>query len=316
VMATSADGLAEPRDLEFNPDDPETLWIVNRDNDGMVILFDAGTEAQTSELRIDVYGNHFMEEVSSIAFGATGTFATCQESRNTYDDMHPHNDFMGPALWSSDLDIFGVVNQNNNLLGSHIDMLHESPYCMGVAHHEDNAYWAFDGHHGHLVYYDFQVDHGPGYDDHSDGIVRRYTEIELSRVPGTPGHLTEDGHGNLFIVDTGAQRVVKLDTDSGEHGEDLPLEQEPLEEYATWVDVDFEVFAENIGRPSGIWTNGDRVLVSDNLNGTILAYDADGEEIGRLETEAESLQGMTVAPDGALWFVDASANEVIRVRAD
>lgn len=30
-------------------------------------------------------------------------------------------------------------------LGSHLDMLHESPLCMGIAWEKENAYWVFDG---------------------------------------------------------------------------------------------------------------------------------------------------------------------------
>ena len=58
--------------------------------------------------------------------------------------------------------------------GSHIDMLHESPLGMGIAHDSGNSYWYFDGYYGHLVYYDFKEDHDIGMDDHSDGVVRRY----------------------------------------------------------------------------------------------------------------------------------------------
>ena len=43
---------------------------------------------------------------------------------------------MGPTLWPSSLDHYAVENQNNGngLLGSHIDMNHESPDGMGIAH--------------------------------------------------------------------------------------------------------------------------------------------------------------------------------------
>ena len=148
VVGTEADGLNVPRDLEFNPYDPEELWVVNRDDDSMSIFFDAGFEDQDSEWRKDIYANHFMEEVSSISFGAEGTysagdigFGTCQDSRNTYDGAGSPNDFMGPTLWPGGLEHFAAVNQSfgGSLLGSHLDMLHESPMCMGIVHEEDNA---------------------------------------------------------------------------------------------------------------------------------------------------------------------------------
>src|SRR5262249_13195263 len=161
---------------------------VNRGFNGVVILFDPGTEKQRAEKRRDVYADHFMDEVSSMSFGANNTFASCQESRNEMNPSAP--DFMGPTLWSGDLAIFAKVNQGSGgLEGSHLDMLHDSPLCMGIAHESANIYWVFDGKNGHVARYDFQKDHGPGHTDHSDGIVRRYPEATLSRVADIPGHL-------------------------------------------------------------------------------------------------------------------------------
>ena len=93
---------------------------------------------------------------------------------------------MGPALWPSSLDHFAVENQNNEdgLLGSHIDMLHESPYGVGIAHDYDNVYWYNDGYYGELVRYDFMMDHDTGGHDHSDGVVQRYSEIQLTHSYG------------------------------------------------------------------------------------------------------------------------------------
>ena len=72
VIASSTDGLDEPRDLEFHPgiERSDELWIVNRADDSMVIIHETGTPDQNSEERLDAYRNHFMEEVSAIAFGA------------------------------------------------------------------------------------------------------------------------------------------------------------------------------------------------------------------------------------------------------
>ncbi|MEC7228976.1 MAG: hypothetical protein VXV95_02885, partial [Candidatus Thermoplasmatota archaeon] len=72
VIADLSDGLDEPRDLEFhpNPARSDELWVVNRADDAMVIIHETGTENQFSEERLDAYRNHFMEEVSAIAFGA------------------------------------------------------------------------------------------------------------------------------------------------------------------------------------------------------------------------------------------------------
>src|SRR5205823_1631039 len=108
--------LKVPRALAFNPMRPDELWITNYGDDSMVIVHATTSDSsRKSERRKDGYALHFMAKPSSIAFGQNhtssrvgkpGTFATCQESRNTYDDTQPPNDFMGPTLWSSDLSIF------------------------------------------------------------------------------------------------------------------------------------------------------------------------------------------------------------------
>lgn len=316
VIGTAADGLDVPRDLGFDPEHPDQLWTVNRGSDGVVIFFDAGTQDQVSEVRIDVMGNHFMEEVSSMAFGAPETFATCQESRNTYNDEYMPNDFMGPALWSADLDVFAAVNQgaHSDLLGSHLDMQHESPYCMGIAHDYDNVYWVFDGKNEDIVRYDFQEDHGPGYDDHSDGIVRRYVDVNVERVEGVPSHLVLDpDSGWLYFVNTAKGKVRRLDTATGKVTGSLAEVMEPLEEYSKVEGAVVEVFAEGLQQPSGIALQDGRLFVSDYATGEIVAYALDGGELGRIHTEAEGIMGITVGPDGKLWFVDAAANEVVRV---
>ncbi|HUS62379.1 MAG TPA: hypothetical protein VMY34_09290, partial [Acidimicrobiales bacterium] len=194
VIGTAEDGLDAVRDLEFNPNAPEQLWTYNMLIHGTVIYLDPGTEQQTSEVRIDAYGQHFMAYVSSAAFGDNGRFATCQESRDEWNvGPQDPDDFMGPSLWPADMDVFAVVGQafppEGGLEGSHLDMLHQSPWCMGIAHDVDNVYWAFDGMRGDIVRYDFQGDHGPGGGDHSDGIITRYTDVTVTRTANVPGHM-------------------------------------------------------------------------------------------------------------------------------
>lgn len=317
-FASGGDGLDVPRDLEFDPEFPNNLWVASRGNDGIVILFDAGTEQQRTELFLDAFRNHFMEEVSSLAFGAPGTFATCQESRNTYDGQARPDDFMGPALWPSDLDVFAAIFQNplGRDLGSHIDMLHESPLCMGIAHYRHNEYFVFDGYAGELVYYDFAEDHGPGQDDHSDGIIHRYRDVRLTRVEGVPGHMEYHPESNrVFIADTGAARVIAFEVGSATRGRSLVSLNEPIADYAEYEGGNVEVFAfEGLVEPSGLAIHDGRLFVGDHATGEIIAYDLEtGAELGRVDTEAEALMGITVGPDGRLWMVDAAYNEVLRL---
>ena len=332
VIASSTDGLDEPRDLEFHPGigRSDELWVVNRADDSMVILHETGTLEQTSEERLDAYRNHFMEEVSAIAFGAYHDefdyqFGTAQESRNTYNGASNPNDFMGPALWPSSLDHFAVENQNgeNGLLGSHIDMLHESPLGMGIAHDHDNVYWYNDGFYNELVRYDFQQDHDTGEHDHSDGIVHRYSEIELSRFAGIPGHMTLDKDtGILYISDTGANRVLWVNThDNTITSVDIyddPTRVESLAEYMRVTDVEWGIFDTGISRPSGIALYDGTLFVSQNGNGKITGFNLDPDGKGfsnsrTVNTNAGSIMGLEVGPEGKLWYVDSLNNIVVRL---
>ena len=230
VIGTKEDGLSAVRDLAFNPGAPGQLWTYNMLIHGTVIFFDPGTQAQKSEVRVDAYGQHFMAYVSSAAFGDNGNFASCQESRNEWNvGPQAPDDFMGPSLWPSDLDIFAKVGQAvppmGGVEGSHLDMLHQSPLCMGIAHDTGNVYWTVDGLRGNIVRYDFQADHGPGGGDHSDGIITRYADATLTRMANIPGHMELDHTtGMLYIADTGAGRIMRLDTASGENNGPLPGE--------------------------------------------------------------------------------------------
>lgn len=317
VFGDSSDDLSVPRDLGFNPASEDQLWTVNQATDAAVIFFDPGTADQESEERHDSLGYHFMEEVSSIAFTDADTFGTCQESRNTYNDSAAPNNFMGPTLWPADLDLFAEVNQKNNspLLGSHLDMLHESPQCMGIAWDHDNIFWVFDGFHDEVVYYDFQVDHGTGGDDHSDGIVRTYPEAELERVEGVPGHMELDHEtGWLYVANTGKGRITRLDTATGEETETLRQKMEPLDEYTEYTGATVETFVKGFDEPSGLAIQGGRLFVGDHGTGEIIAFDLEtGDEIDRMQTDAKGLMGLEFGPDGALWYVDGAREELVRV---
>lgn len=330
VIASTSDGLDIPRDLEFHPstDRSDELWIVNRADDSMVIVHNTGEPNQYSEERLDSHRNHFMEEVSSIAFGAYDsefdfTFATGQESINTYNDQFDANYFMGPALWPSSLSHFAMEHQNDEFGGSHIDMLHESPLGMGIAHDSGNSYWYFDGYYGHLVYYDFKEDHDTGMDDHSDGVVRRYSDIQLTRTPDVPSHMIlDDSNGILYISDTGTNRVLWVNThDTSVTTTDIrgdSTQFEPLAEYSRVTGAEWGVIASGLSDPSGIALDGDTLFVGQNGNNRISAYDLStngksGTLIDIVNTTASSLMGLEIGPDEKLYYVDGSQNKVVRI---
>ena len=106
VIADSSDALSDPRDLEFHPGRADELWIANRATDSITIVHNTGLDNQTSENRQDSHRNHFLEEVSAIAFGAyhpefDWQWGSAQESVNTYCGQGSPNNFMGPTLWPS-----------------------------------------------------------------------------------------------------------------------------------------------------------------------------------------------------------------------
>ena len=328
LIADSSDELSDPRDLEFHPGRANELWIANRATDSITIVHNTGLENQTSENREDAYSNHFLEEVSAIAFGSyhpefDWQWGSAQETANTYCGQGTANNFMGPTLWPSSLTHYAVEHQNDNLLGSHIDMNHESPYGVGIAHDSDNSYWYNDGYYGELVYYDFQEDHDTGYDDHSDGIVRRYSEIQLTHSMGIPGHMVLDKDtGILYIADPSADRVLWVNTDDSTYNtQDIMSDSsrlEPLAEYSEITGVEWGVLDTGLNRPSGIALEGDQLFVSQNGNGKIIAYDLStngkvGLEADTIQTSANSIMGLEIGPDGHLYYVDNGPDEVIRI---
>lgn len=315
-----AERLDDPRDIGF--DTEGDLWIANRSDDHTFIVSDPGGEAQAYDRRKDGYAEHFMEETAAFAFeDASGAedfgneFGSCGESENTYNDTTRSNEFMGPVLWSTDLDIFAEENPNG--LGSHLDMLHESPDCVGIAWERDNVYWVFDGYHSAIVRNDFQENHGVGNDDHSDGVVFRLSEPGVTRVENAPGHMEIDrSTGILYVADTGGGRVLWIDTATGEQGKDLRQSQESISTYAEWDGATWGELVTGLDRPGGLALDGQgHIFVAEYGTGVIHAYTLDGAEIQSLDTGwgEGAIYGIEVGPDGALWAVDHAEPAVYRL---
>jgi sugar lactone lactonase YvrE len=316
VVGTRGDGLDTPRDLAFDPDVEGRLWVVNAGLAGVVIYDHAGAAEQSAQRRADIFAPHFMSNPTSIAFGDKQTFATCSESRDEWNGAsQPIDDFMGPTLWSSYLDVFAKENQEHGTgkEGSHLDMLHESPWCMGLEHEANNVYYAFDGLHGHVVRYDFRRDHGPGGTDHSDGAVRRFVDAKVTRVPGVPGHLAIDHDtGLVYVADTGGGRVMKLDPTTGTKAKLAP-DMEPLAEYTSVSGATYTEVATGLHEPSGIEVHDGKLFVGEHGTGDIVAFDLAGKELARVSTGAKDLMGIAFSPDGKLHFVDAASGHVVRL---
>jgi hypothetical protein len=324
VVADRDDGLRGPRDLDFNPEVEGELWVINRIDDAAITIRGLGTSDQEILRRKDPFALHFMEETSSISFSSDMKFGTCGESRNTYDNTAPANDFMGPALWSADDDIFAISNpeaiaDNGGAdLGSHLDMMHETPLCMGIAWVSDNIYFVYEGLTGTIARYDFRSDHGPGFDFHGDGTVERFVDVAVGYAEDVPSHLVYDHNTDLlYVADTAGGRVLRIDADTAiqmrefRGFETMVQESEgaTVESFLVGGDADMQL-------PSGLALAGDTLFVSDNLTSTIHAFDLEGTLLDSYELDVAEggLMGLRVSPAGdEIYAVDFEGDRVLRL---
>lgn len=321
LIADSGDEMDIPRDLEFHPDRPSELWVVNRStrsgSESVVIIDDPGTDDQ-AETRYNSFGaGHFMAQPSALAFSDNGNLATIHET----DDLTqgPVNqggtpaDFMGPTLWTSDRQIFDGGH------GGHLDMLHNTPNGMGIAWEEGNAFWVFDGEHDAIARYDFNEDHGPGGSDHSDGELLRFGEDEVEWEENVPSHMVYDHDTDeLYVADTGNGRVCVLDTTSGDVGSDIQnydgirasnVDDARIETLISADDLD------DFSQPSGVALKDEVLYVTDNRSGFLFAFALDGSVVDWVDLERDEggLGGITFDEDGNLWLADIEAQEILKI---
>lgn len=320
IIANAADGIIVPRDLDFHPVlTNNELWVVLKSTEAAggktAKISNAGEVNQTVLIQQDWNAWHFMSLPTGIAFSDNGNFAT---SPGVLDANHTvgMSPYTGPTLWSSDSLIYVQPSSGN---GSHLDMLHESPYSMGIAFEKENKFWVNDGFHSTVVSYDFQEDHGPGGSNHSDGIIKQYSGMGLVEDPAKhiPSHLVFDKNtGWLYIADTGNGRIVRLNTATGSKIGNLSP-NEPVMEYGKYVGYTSSVYVNSgLVKPSGIDLIGNRMIVSDHSNGDIIIYDISGNfglELGRIQTGTAGIMGLKIGPDGKIWYVNATTNQVVRI---
>jgi sugar lactone lactonase YvrE len=322
LVADGADGIDTPRDLAFHPDHPGQLWIVQKDQ-SLVLLDEVGTADQEATVlaQAGVGTEHFYAVPSGIAFSAdTGNWASSHETDQLTQGPPPFGtpeDFMGPTLWTGDPSLYEGAPAH----GQHLDMLHNSPNGMGIAWEEENTFWYFDGYHSSITRYAFNSDHGLGGADHSDGETARYVEGDVSRRPGVPSglefvHETDE----LYIADTGNDRIAVLDCASGtegaatepnyDGGAQYRMDNAAIRTLALGGDTGFD-------NPSGIAVQGDFVYVTDNRNGNLIALSrADGSLVDWLELDVprDSLMGIAFDADGDLYVVNHEEDQILRIR--
>ncbi len=318
MIGSAVNQLNGPTDLDFHPTlSANELWVINKRNENSggstVTFYDAGTSSQYSQHKVDGNSWHFMSLPTGIAFSENTNFAN---SPGVFDANHNGGQpFTGPALWSSDPNIYAKPSGGN---GSHLDMLHQSPECQGIAHEVDNVFWVFDGYNNDIVRYDFAADHGPGNADHSDGIVWRYSQSNVSKDAQNKvvSHLVYDKPTDwLYVVDNDNKRVIRLDAKTGTKGSTPGFGPfEPLAEYVHIVNYTWETVVDSgLIEPAGIDIIENRMIVSDYATGDIIFYDISSMpavEMHRINTGAFGIMGVKIGPEGKIWYVDYDGNTV------
>jgi sugar lactone lactonase YvrE len=317
VVGTEANGLAQPRDLAFNPEDPTQLWVVDFTTSSMTIFLRPGTATQQAVTRGGPGNLHFLAKPSCLAFGAPGNLATAHETAARTQPTTPP-DFMGPTLWDSTLMRF---NGGDN---SHLDMLHNSPNSVGIAWETATVYWVVDGAHRALARYNFRTPHERGGVDHSDGELQRFANGMVGYTAGVSSHAEYDQETRrLYFADTGNRRIASFDSMGAtrmatinpnyDGGRQSLMTGGTLETF-----IDGTVTGPGaLERPSGLALAGGRWYVTDNATSRVLAFDREGRLVDWLDLSGEvqpgALMGVTLDARGWLYLTDAVGNRVLEV---
>lgn len=318
LVASSTNSLVSPIDLDFYPDQskrPNELWILNQGTKSTggstEIVFNANKSSRTYKYVKDGNSWHFMVMASAMAFGDSNWTT----SQDFLDANRQGGKYTGPTLWPGDLSIYGIVGNpsTQTVNGSHLSMIHQSPYGKGIAFEKDNVYWVLDGYEGNIKRYDFGDPHQPGGADHSGGGVRVYSEFSFTRHATLPGHIVIDGNRKyLYGCDPRGSRIFRIDITSGTNsGVRTKINNEYLGlgyvNYTGLIKVD--TLIKGLISPVGIDVYGNRLLVMDNGTDEIIIYDISNnyKEIGRIKLKYLSSpdpMGIKVGPDGKIYFVD------------
>lgn len=322
VVANADQDILVPRDLDFHPDASRNeLWVLNKDvanTGGSTVRFThPGEEDQSFLYQRDPAARHFLSLPTGIAMGDNNCFATSPGIYDANGNQTTTTPFTGPTLWSANPSIYA---QNGfGPLGSHLDMLHVTPRSQGIAHERWNKYWVVDGTNKDVVMHDFKGDHGPGQDYHGNAIIHRYVDVSITRDQNNHivSHCVMDKRtGWLYIVDNGGQRILRLNTRSGNLAGNPTFG--PFETYVQYRNVTGAtvevIIDQGLQQPAGIDVVGTSLYVSDHSTGEIIIYDmANGfAERGRI-TATAGIMGIKAGPDGRLWYVNATNSTLVRV---
>jgi hypothetical protein len=307
----------QPVDLEFNPTRSRELWVSNYASSSVTVITNPGSASQRARMVRDPAYLHFMNMPPAFAFGIESYSGYGQQWASCGDNDNGGNYFMGPTLYSSDERLLGKQTQGG--LGAHLDMLHSTSYCRGIAWAgAKNQFFTFNADQGSVDWYDFQTNHAPGEDDHSDGRIRRFWNRQVKGVDGLVSHLSYDAETKkLYVADTGNKRILALEPAKGRRVAPMRGANEPLVE-RDYHEAPLQVLVPpgTLGAPSGIEATGGLAFVTDAETSTIYAFKlSDGTLVRKLATglPAGSLAGLNFGPEGKIYFVDRKQNRVIRI---
>lgn len=326
LIANSTNSLSSPVDLDFYPNQsqrPFQLWILNQGTSSSggstVIVSNANSGSRTTKYVKDGNAWHFMALASALAFGDS----LWASSADILDANHSTGKYTGPTLWPSDLSIYGIVGNpsTQTVNGSHLDMIHQSPYGKGIAFERDLVYWVLDGYEGNLKRYDYVQPHQPGGSDHSAGKVRVYTDFSFTKHASLPSHIVIDANKKyLYGCDPVGKRIFRVDITTGtDNGPGSEVNSEALTEYEKYTGLEIkDIITKNLTSPVGIDVYGNRLIVTDNGTDEIIIYDIldSYREMGRIKlnysVNADPM-GVKVGPDGKIYFVDRLNKEAYQI---
>jgi len=377
-LTVVAEGFAGARDVAFTPTPGahlgtfaegrsfstagEEAWVVNAHNHSVSIVSAVGTADATTFSRRDRGYFHYMANATALSFNAVAdsgrdadkdtfaSFATCQNSLNTYLDTHVPNYFMGPTLYDTSPAYPNLVTREGAECSDadacyflHSDMLHEAPDCVGIVHDPETAtaygtvFWAVDAFLNDVVRFDFQQPHGPGNMDHSYAAVRRFVDVDVRPDPALhAGMVVDAATRSLFVSSAQTGEILRVDADSGAfsrsargcegEGDDVAecagvpeypafSSRLPSFEYSVYECTTQAVFASGLDEPTGLALADGVLYVAEHATGAIVAFEvASGARLGAFETgRPGALQGMDVSAAGTLYAVDGAADELLEV---
>lgn len=296
----------------------------------------------------DYNSAHFMRRPSGIAFGAPETtlnpgpgsmtmdgeqllsepisyifpFANCSDHMTgNLTDGAPFN---GPSLWTADPSIYNGDNGTEAWSnGSHLDMVHGTSYCTGIAWERDNVFWAINGAADSFDRYDFAEPHLAGHYYHEDATITRYQWAGDGpvRVADVPSNAVVS-NGVLYVADSGNGRVISMDLDAtgtpaGTFFSYEGLESDRIADAPLATVIDEAALAAAWGGaavPSGLAVLDDETLVvGNNATGHISLLGMDGSIIRTIDTGLGAGTGGLTVFNGVIYFVHMTERRIYRL---